>query len=465
MVLGDASCFSLADFPALAADHSSSPPALLARWFAVHPKGQVAPLMAGLERINDAARQHRSRHRNADPGNDSRRSVASRCSQRARLPPRGAALPRQHGKRVPTGDLDTVSPPSRRLPVPGPEQLPPLQGAGMSIEDAACHHPQRSAPTRTTTSRAAWPAWPLGRPTPGALGGLGARRDVRSTSCRTRSPPACVVDYGTLNPPRSAPHDAFNERPARAHPGRHLPRHRRTDLDLSPSQPRLRPRRRRARGVGLAHGPRARRRFDLEGHRARRSGRRHRRVHHLVDRGVAGRGRRRRRRRARPGRGRLHRRAHALHRPGARALAGGVLHPGVVRDARLRAALDGDDGAPVGPPGAAAHVAVVRAARLPDLHLLGPRAHAAVELSHRLAASFGHRRHRLAFGAHRRARTPWASAGPTTPPPSGAFARRRAPPAGLRIARSSGPASASGCAWTGYPRTSSSCSGSAPPRR
>lgn len=64
-------CFGLPDLPALAADHSSSPPALLARWFAMEPGGQLASMMAGLERINNALLSNvGAAISHADPGND-----------------------------------------------------------------------------------------------------------------------------------------------------------------------------------------------------------------------------------------------------------------------------------------------------------------------------------------------------------------------------------------------------------
>jgi len=64
-------CFGLPDLPALSADHSSSPPALLARWFAVQPAGQLAAMVAGLERVNDALLSNvGAAIAHADPGND-----------------------------------------------------------------------------------------------------------------------------------------------------------------------------------------------------------------------------------------------------------------------------------------------------------------------------------------------------------------------------------------------------------
>jgi hypothetical protein len=71
MRLGEPGCFSLADLPALSADHSSTPPALLARWFCAHGRGQLADMRAGLESIkNPLLANVGAAIANADPGND-----------------------------------------------------------------------------------------------------------------------------------------------------------------------------------------------------------------------------------------------------------------------------------------------------------------------------------------------------------------------------------------------------------
>lgn len=220
MVLGEPSCLSLADFPALAADHSSSPPALLARWFAVIPKGQVAALVAGLERVNDALLVNvGAAITNADPGNDEPHECGEPTAPDG-VPAFIRAVRRYrvvHGKRVPTDDLDTdlaaIDADYLCLALNGSHHF---RVPGMSIEDAAYattpnalgayanYHLAALAFARlasqSTEARARWAGLAV-------LTEMFALHFIEDAVAAGHN----VVDYGTLNPASiKATHDAFN---------------------------------------------------------------------------------------------------------------------------------------------------------------------------------------------------------------------------------------------------------------
>ena len=220
MSLGEPGCFSLADFPALAADHSSSPPALLARWFAVDAQGSVAPLVAGLARVNDALLVNvGAAITNADPGNDEPQECGEPTAPDG--VPAFLKAVRQyrvvHGKRVPTDDLDTdlaaIDADYLCLALNGSHHF---RVPGMSLEDAAYattpnalgayanYHLAALAFARLasqkTEARARWAGLAV-------LAEMFALHFIEDAVAAGHN----VVDYGTLNPASiKATHDRFN---------------------------------------------------------------------------------------------------------------------------------------------------------------------------------------------------------------------------------------------------------------
>ncbi|MCC6623254.1 MAG: hypothetical protein IT385_18490 [Deltaproteobacteria bacterium] len=213
-------CFGLPDLPALAADHSSSPPALLARWFAMEPGGQLASMMAGLERVNNALLVNvGAAIAHADPGNDQPPECGEptapssvrgfiRATRKYRVKP---------GLAVPTADLDTdlaaIDADYLCLALNGSHHF---RVPNMSLEDAAYAEIPNALGAYTNYHLAALAFARLsaeGGPDRDRWRGLAILSEMFALHFIEDSVAAGhqVVDYGTLNPASiRATHDHYN---------------------------------------------------------------------------------------------------------------------------------------------------------------------------------------------------------------------------------------------------------------